>query len=314
MYEFSDYLAHHGIMGMKWGKTQGPPYPLAPSAHSAAEKKANWRQSLASSQKSTGSRTSDAKKSPIRSLIGRQKSTGSRSSDAKKSLTGTMASQQKTTRVDKQAEKRIAKKNQNALASDQKETGNSFSNRKIESEKQGGFLAGKQIGSSASEKKSFSERFQEKKMEKQKEKLENIVNKGEAKDVLKVRDKLTTEQLHRAADRLNAENQVRIAGNNAQQAQLAGAQHINNIMRTGINYTKTVLEAYDLFTDVKTRMGGKQVSKSEKLAKEALKLIKNTKLSDFNTERTQDTIKAISQVQLIEKAASGGSIQNQKKK
>jgi hypothetical protein len=40
------YLAHHGIMGQKWGKRNGPPYPLAPADHSAAEKKANWRQSL----------------------------------------------------------------------------------------------------------------------------------------------------------------------------------------------------------------------------------------------------------------------------
>lgn len=36
----SDYLAHHGIQGMKWGKRNGPPYPLDASAKSAAEKKA----------------------------------------------------------------------------------------------------------------------------------------------------------------------------------------------------------------------------------------------------------------------------------
>lgn len=40
MYEFSNYLAHHGIQGQKWGKRYGPPYPLSPSTHSAAEKKA----------------------------------------------------------------------------------------------------------------------------------------------------------------------------------------------------------------------------------------------------------------------------------
>lgn len=42
----SNYLAHHGILGMKWGRKNGPPYPLGASDHSAAEKKAGWRKSL----------------------------------------------------------------------------------------------------------------------------------------------------------------------------------------------------------------------------------------------------------------------------
>ena len=42
----SNYLAHHGILGMSWGKKNGPPYPLGASDHSAAERKAGWRKSL----------------------------------------------------------------------------------------------------------------------------------------------------------------------------------------------------------------------------------------------------------------------------
>lgn len=34
-----EYLAHHGILGQKWGQRNGPPYPLDYKAHSAAEKK-----------------------------------------------------------------------------------------------------------------------------------------------------------------------------------------------------------------------------------------------------------------------------------
>lgn len=34
----SNYLMHHGILGMKWGKKNGPPYPLGESQKSVSEK------------------------------------------------------------------------------------------------------------------------------------------------------------------------------------------------------------------------------------------------------------------------------------
>lgn len=52
-----DYLAHHGIRGQKWGKRNGPPYPLDAEDHSAAEKKAGWRKSLDKEQKKPDNRS-----------------------------------------------------------------------------------------------------------------------------------------------------------------------------------------------------------------------------------------------------------------
>ena len=43
---YSKSLSHHGIKGQKWGKRNGPPYPIEDGNHSASEKKAGWKQSL----------------------------------------------------------------------------------------------------------------------------------------------------------------------------------------------------------------------------------------------------------------------------
>ena len=40
------YLAHHGILGQKWHKRNGPPYPLDAGDHSKSEKEAGYKKSL----------------------------------------------------------------------------------------------------------------------------------------------------------------------------------------------------------------------------------------------------------------------------
>lgn len=55
------HLTHHGIRGQKWGKRNGPPYPLDDSDHSASEKKAGWRKSLAGSSRPESQTTTPPK-------------------------------------------------------------------------------------------------------------------------------------------------------------------------------------------------------------------------------------------------------------
>lgn len=42
----NNYLEHHGVLGQKWHKRNGPPYPLGASDHSKSEQNAGWRKSL----------------------------------------------------------------------------------------------------------------------------------------------------------------------------------------------------------------------------------------------------------------------------
>lgn len=47
----SNDIQHHGVLGQRWGKRNGPPYPLSSGKHSASEKKAGWEKSISKYKK-----------------------------------------------------------------------------------------------------------------------------------------------------------------------------------------------------------------------------------------------------------------------
>lgn len=75
--DYRNYLKHHGILGQKWGKRNGPPYPLGSGKHSASERKAGWRKSLdggsGTSIRKTRKKTSTASKAKDFQLTDEQK-------------------------------------------------------------------------------------------------------------------------------------------------------------------------------------------------------------------------------------------------
>lgn len=81
-YIYNDSLAHHGILGQKWGIMNGPPYPLDYEAHSKKEKKLNSKGRIDGKANTSGSGKKSSK-SNVTSIKSKSKTNASSKSESK---------------------------------------------------------------------------------------------------------------------------------------------------------------------------------------------------------------------------------------
>lgn len=113
-----NYLAHHGILGMKWGVKNGPPYPLGASDHSKSEKKAGWRKSLKGSYEKAMQKKADRRQLEA-DKYAEKHGKRSRILDAKASTAKEEVNKVSSVKVKKVTDKNITE-NKNHLTDEQK--------------------------------------------------------------------------------------------------------------------------------------------------------------------------------------------------
>ena len=208
-----DELYHHGVLGQHWGQRNGPPYPLSAGQHSPAEKRAGYQKSIDKKNlQANRYRTKAAKlrvkaaKLNRRRLRRHDNSTGffSKARRANRAELKASKLERKAARREKQALK--LQKKMSEL--DVKLLAQNFDNY--------GAKNGKSWADKRAEKKLAKQRMKNldkarKARQKNKElaaKKEEILRKGSAQDIKKIRDQLSEEDYRKVFTRLDNENKL----------------------------------------------------------------------------------------------------------
>lgn len=131
METYNDWLAHHGIKGMNWGKRNGPPYPLSDDQRTAEENRKNPT-SISAKEKygrrptvsGTGSNVSKKESANIHSPVGNRKDNSIHLKDQKSSGVESPRRKKLSDFYNKLKENAESRKEANANAS----VGNSYYN------------------------------------------------------------------------------------------------------------------------------------------------------------------------------------------
>lgn len=73
METYNDYLQHWGILGMKWGKRNGPPYPLSSSQMNASERRQKKLKDNVSKQEKKNKKVKEMSDEELNSSINRMR-------------------------------------------------------------------------------------------------------------------------------------------------------------------------------------------------------------------------------------------------
>lgn len=249
----SDEIYHHGIMGMHWGQRNGPPYPLKAGAHTAEEKKAKYAKRIIRNEKAANRYRAKAAKLRVKAAKLNRRRLFWDDTD-----TTFFSKARRANRKELKAaklERKAARRERTALALKKKmsdidikaaaEAMNNFGanqGKKTWAEKRA--EAKKQKQRMKNLKKARDVRQKNKEMA---ERKEEILRKGSAADVRKIRDQLTEEDYRRVFNRLDNENKLdqRINANVR-----TGKERFNEYVQTVQSVANATTNAVNIYNNV----------------------------------------------------------------